>query len=197
MITCVVLSAGLSSRFGSSKSLAKIGSLTAIEFLLKRLVATDLGQILVVLGANADQIKPYVLKHDKINIVYNKNYNLGQTSSFKAALPLVSATASGIMLLPVDYPFIQSTTINGLIKEFRTKKPLILVPTFNAIKGHPPLFSASLKEEFLVLGDDQGANEVVHRHNILLAPVSDEGVIATFNTPQEFSLLKTKYSKLF
>ncbi len=198
MISSVVLAAGFSSRFGSPKALAKIGSVTVIEFLLNRLANNaDIDRIVVVLGADADQIGPYVLKHKKINVVYNKDYNLGQTSSFKTALAFILPVTEGIMLFPVDSPFVQPKTVKHLIDEFYLKKPLVLVPTFGATKGHPPIFSYSLKDEFLALDNASGINQVIHRHEVLSVPVSDEGIVSTFNTPQEFSRLPAKYPDLF
>src|SRR5438093_2568565 len=86
MTSCILLSAGLSTRFGSAKALAKLGDQTVIECLLKTLVESDLAEIIVVLGAHADKIKPHILNHTKVKVVYNKDYILGQTSSVKAGV---------------------------------------------------------------------------------------------------------------
>ena len=69
MISCILLSAGYSSRFGSPKALAKLNGQTIIEQLQKILVASILDEIIVVLGAFAEDIKSYLLKHKKIKLV--------------------------------------------------------------------------------------------------------------------------------
>ena len=187
MITCILLSAGLSSRFGSPKALAKFKGRTVIEHLQKTLLKTQAAEIIVVLGANAQQIQPFILKHTRIRFVYNKDYNLGQTSSFKAGLQNVSSAAEGIMLLPVDYPLIKKETFEELIKYFLEGKLVILVPTHEGRKGHPPLFSSLLKKEFFRLKDSLGINTVIQNHpETVLFPVSDHGVIQTFNTKEEW-----------
>jgi len=143
MIPCVLLSAGESERFGSPKALADLHNETVIEHLQKILLETQVSEIIVVLGACADQIKPYLLDHKKVRFVYNKDYNFGQTSSFKVGVEAVSRDAKGIMLLPVDYPLVLADTINALIRYFLDNNPRILIPTFKDKKGHPPLYSAN------------------------------------------------------
>ena len=98
----------------------------------------------------------------------------------------------GFLLLPVDYPFIKEETVNKLIDHFRDNGSLIVIPSFEGIKGHPPLFSCNLKDEFLVLDNANGLNSVAHnhQHETTILRVSDRGVIQTFNTKAEFELLK-------
>jgi len=90
MIACILLSAGLSQRFGSPKALAQWNTGTVIEHLQNLLVKSQVDEIIVVCGAHADQIKPHILEHKQVRFVYNKDYNFGQTSSFKAGLKSVS-----------------------------------------------------------------------------------------------------------
>lgn len=191
MISCILLSAGLSSRFGSPKALAKINGETVIEHLLKILLTLPLNEMIVVLGADAEKIKSCILNHKKVKVVHNKDYNLGQTSSFKAGLKRCSSAGAGVMLLPVDYPLIKKETFEELIKYFLERKPAALVPTHEGRKGHPPLFSSSLKKEFLGLQNSLGINTVIQNHpETILFPVSDRGVIETFNTKEEWQKVK-------
>ena len=192
MISCIILSAGFSSRFGSPKSLAKINGETVIEHLQKSLLKTQVGEIIVVLGYEAEKIKPYLLNHTKVRFVYNKDYNLGQTSSFKVGLKAISPEAEGVMLLPVDYPAIKKEMIDKLIKLFLDKKPVLLIPAFGGHKGHPPIFHSKLNKEILALGDAVGLNTIAqgHQKDTVILPVNDSGVVKSFNTLTEFEEIK-------
>ncbi|MBI5150125.1 MAG: nucleotidyltransferase family protein [Candidatus Omnitrophica bacterium] len=196
MVTGILLSAGLSSRFGSPKALAKLGQETVIERLEKLLLSTETAELIIVLGHGAEQIKPVLFKHKKVKIVYNKDYKLGQTSSLKTALAHIALDANGILLLPVDYPLIKQETLQTLIGFFQKRNPLILIPSYHGDKGHPPIFDIRLKKEFLDLDNAVGINTVIHRHaaETCVLPVEDEGVIRSFNTPEEFEKLKMKLS---
>lgn len=194
MTSLVLLSAGLSTRFGSPKALAPWGDKPLITHLQDTLLPSGLDEIVVVLGAFAEEIKPLILKHKKVKVVYNKDYKLGQTSSFKAGLRAVAPKAQGVGLLPVDLPLVKTETVSYLLEEFSRCGPGILIPSYRAKKGHPPFFNMSLKKEILALSDDTGLNTLFPRHaaETRVCEVNDEGVILTFNTPLELSTLRKK-----
>ncbi len=192
MISCILLSAGYSSRFGSPKALAQIGDEHAIVKLQNMLIASEVSEVIIVLGAHKSQIKPHLLKHKKVRAVYNKNYNFGQTSSFQCGLDDGDQDSTGYMLLPVDYPFVTRETVDTLISAFLMDQDnKILIPVFDRKKGHPPLFSADLKEEFLNLSQDCGINTVAHRHKdqTRFLDLDDSGIVQTFNTQEELKRL--------
>ena len=187
MISCILLSAGLSSRFGSPKALAKLKNETVIAHLLNSLLKTSIEEIIVVLGANRDEIEQAIPKNKKIKIAYNANYKLGQTSSFQTGLKAVSPTASGILLLPVDCPLIKPDTVNRLLDFFKKQSPIILIPTYQGRRGHPPIFNISLKAEFSNLSPELGLNTIIYTYekNVQSFSVNDLGVVQSFNTPDE------------
>ena len=191
MFTCILLTAGLSRRFGSPKALAILERETVIERLQNLLLTTQIDEIVIVLGAQAECIKPYLLKHNKVKFVYHKDYNLGQTSSFKAGMLGSSKNVDGFLLLPVDYPFIKKQTINALIRFFKKCRPLMVIPSFDGKRGHPPLFSAVLKHELLNIDNTCGINSLIqaHKDGVEILAVEDEGVVRTFNTPEEWKVL--------
>ena len=76
MVTCILLSAGESRRFGSPKALATIGTTNAIGRIQTTLLSTPVSEIIIVLGSGSKTIEPYVFNHKKVRIVYNKNYGL-------------------------------------------------------------------------------------------------------------------------
>ena len=191
MISCILLTAGESRRFGSPKALAVIGKTTAIERIQKTLLdAAVVDEIIVVLGAHAAKIKPYVFNHKKVRVVHNKDYKLGQTSSFQTGISSVGAFCRGIMLFPVDCPLIKASTIEEIVRDFNAKTPSILVPTYQSQKGHPPMFNASLKRDILALTPEKGINTFFIGHVPMLAEINDPGILKTFNTPQEFKEIR-------
>ncbi len=194
MVSCLLLSAGFSSRFGSPKALARLKDQTLIEHLQELLLSTQLHEIIIVLGHGAEQIKPFLFKHIKIKVVYNKDYKFGQTSSFKCGLKDLAAQATGILLLPIDYPIVKAETFDALIAFFEGKKPMALIPSYQDKKGHPPILNVGLKSEFLALKDSVGVNTVIHHHidDVIVLPVDDPGVLKSFNTKEEFERIKTE-----
>ena len=190
MVSCVLLSAGESQRFGSPKALAKTSRQTAIEDLQNTLLASIADEIIVVLGSYFDAVKPHVFNHKKVRIVYNKNYKLGQTSSFQTGLSAVGNETCAVLLVPVDCPLILTSTVDLLIRHFKQNNPAILIPAYQSKRGHPPVFSASLKAEILTLSSSTGLNSLFAGHAPQTLEINDPGIIQTFNTPAELEAIK-------
>jgi len=194
MISCILLTAGLSSRFHSPKALAKINGHTVVEHIVNTLLSTQLNEIIIVTGAYEAEIKPFLLNHKAIKVVHNKDYKFGQTSSFKVGVNAVSDESEGIVLLPVDYPLVQSSTIDEMIGLFQSSQSKIVIPTYVGKKGHPPLFSISIKDDMSSLDNDLGINTLQQRYSsqTTFHPVSDPGVIQSFNTEEEWERIKLR-----
>ena len=192
MVSCILLSAGESSRFGSPKALADWHGQPVITHILQTLEMSQVAEIIVVLGSDQDRIKPVLLNHKNAQVVYNKDYKFGQTSSFQAGVREASNQASGFMLWPVDCPSISVETINTLCEVSAADHHQIVIPTHDEKRGHPPIFPAHLKELILDVPRDSGLNSLFQHHTELIqhVAVNDLGVRQTFNTPEEFDQLK-------
>src|SRR5476649_2576875 len=159
MITCILLSAGLSERFGSPKALARISdNTTAIQHVQNTLLQSSCDEIIVVLGAHAAEIRPSIFIHSRIRVVYNKSYYFGQTSSVQAGWREANNSSQGIMFLPVDCPLVQASSIDQIIHYFKKHDPNILIPSYQNKKGHPPIFHQRLKSTILNLPTGLGLN---------------------------------------
>jgi molybdenum cofactor cytidylyltransferase len=192
MITCVLLSAGLSERFGSPKALACISGTTVIEHLQNTLLKSSCDEIIVVLGAHALHIQPFIFIHSRIRVVYNKDYNFGQASSAKAGWREADHSSLGVMFLPVDYPLVQSLSIDKIIDHFKKNGPDILVPSYQNKKGHPPVFHQRLKSKVLDLPVDLGLNSLFTEHPPQTIEINDPSIVKSFNTPEEFEQIKIR-----
>jgi len=192
MISCVLLSAGLSERFGSPKALACISDITAIQHVQKTLLQSCCDKIIVVLGAHAQQIQPSIFIHSRIRVVYNKDYFFGQTSSVQAGWRETDNSSEGVMFLPVDCPLVKASSIDKMIRFFKENDPDILVPTYLHKKGHPPIFHQRLKSKVLGLSGTQGLNSLYTSHPPHTIEVNDPGILKSFNTPQELEQIISK-----
>lgn len=186
MITCILLSAGISQRFGSPKALAKLDDCSVIEHIQKTLLKSLCDEIIIVLGSEADLIYPYIFKHTRIRVVYNKNFNFGQTSSIQAGVKDIKNDRNDFMLLPVDCPLVTALSINKIIEYFNAASPDIVIPSYQNKKGHPPVFHHHLIPEILNLPLNLGLNSLFVAHRPQILEIDDPGIIKSFNTLEEF-----------
>lgn len=187
MTSCIVLAAGSSKRFGSPKALAPISNRPSILYLLTKLCATNIEELIVVLGADRERIEPLIFKHRKIQVVHNNDHYLGQLSSIKIGVRASSGLSQALMVIPVDCPFVRIETFNRLLEHFYGTNPAVLIPTFEGHKGHPPVIHKNLKETILDLTDNQNLAAVLRNpeHQAKTLELPDIGIVQSFNTPDE------------
>jgi len=173
---------------GQPKALLPIQGKIFIEKIVSALRETKVGEIVVVLGHNADEIKPKI-SHLPVTVVVNKDYARGQLSSLTLALGILDPEKTeGALVHLVDHPFLSPTLVNEMIDRFYESKKLIVVPRYRGRRGHPVIFSSRLFSELLGAPSDQGAKAVVraHRDETLEIATEDRGVIVDIDTPEEY-----------
>jgi molybdenum cofactor cytidylyltransferase len=194
MIVAVILSAGESSRMGRPKALLPIDGVRFVEKIVSALKSTDVGNIIVVLGHNAEEMRQKI-SDLPVTILINHDYKQGQLSSLQVAISHLESSSEGspvdgILVHLVDHPYISATLVDLMIKRFYETKKLIVVPRFQGRRGHPVIFARALFSELLAAGPDQGAKPVVHAHrdDTLEIDTGDEGVLIDIDTPEEYRL---------
>src|SRR5438128_693723 len=116
VISGILLAAGSSFRMGSPKALLKIKDKTFVEHLAGILRAGGIEDVVIVLGADADLIRPS-LGWFSGTVVVNADWEQGQLTSIIAGLQAASNPA-GAMICPVDHPLITTPLVADLCKVF-------------------------------------------------------------------------------
>ena len=192
MIIAVILSAGESSRMGRPKALLPIDGVRLIEKIVTALRSTRVGEIIAVLGHNAEEMREKI-SDLPVTIVVNPEYKQGQLSSLITAIRSIqsgenSQSVDGILVHLVDHPYINAKLVDLMIDRFEQTKKLIVVPRHQGRRGHPVIFSRALFPELLAAPVDQGAKTVVHAHRdqTLEIDTDDAGVTIDIDTPDEY-----------
>jgi molybdenum cofactor cytidylyltransferase len=185
LLAAVILSAGASRRMGRPKALIPYREGTFLEHLIQVTRHPRIGVTRVVLGAGADEIRRMTKLDDRF-VVLNPDWEQGQLSSICAGIrSLASVKTDGIILCPVDHPLVTARLVGDLISEFYSNNKSIVLPTYNARRGHPVIFSSALYAELLDAPADKGARAVVwtHSSDILEVPTPEEGIVLNINNP--------------
>ena len=158
MTTGIILAAGESRRMGFPKALLRYRDETFLDTLIG-LFAGRCQQVIVVLGAEAERIRAGA--HRPADFVLNTEYRTGMTGSLQCGLRALAAEAEGVLFTLVDHPAVLPATLDALLAEPR---PLLRVPRYQGKRGHPVWFRRELSDQFLALGPEQAARDVVHAH---------------------------------
>jgi len=188
MISGILLAAGESRRMGSPKALLHYQGQTFIERICSAFLTAEVGELIVVLGAHADTLRPALPSHPQLRSVVNSRYFLGQLSSLMTGIGALSPESEAAIVNLVDHPLVTTETIKALIASFR-KAPLpILLASYQGRRGHPVLFSSQVYGEILAAPLDQGAKVVVRKDPTRVREIQldDPGILADIDTPEDY-----------
>jgi molybdenum cofactor cytidylyltransferase len=205
MNVVVVLAAGLSRRFPGNKLLYHWNNSPIIRHTLKNILHSRVDRIVLVTGHMKEEILRAIEGlDDRIDIVYNRNYREGMSSSVRAGVEHIINNYDGveaIMFTPGDCAWIKPVTYDLMIEYLREKiivKPAIIIPVYNERKGHPILFIGDLLEELLNVSEEtRGLKNIVKRYNLAIRylVVNDPGTILDLDNYNDLNRVKYTVKK--
>src|SRR5579863_5349047 len=171
---------------GSAKALLEYRGETFLDRLI-RCLSGYCSPVIVVLGHEPEVIRAGVRTAGDAVFVLNPDYSRGQFSSMQCGLRAVPEEAQGVLFTPVDHPNIEPATVGQLI----AADAPIAIPQYLGRHGHPVLFSRALIPEFLALGSDSQARQVLHGHasEIRYLDVADAGILDDIDDPDAYHRL--------
>lgn len=168
MIGLAILAAGASTRFGSPKQLARVGGQTLVERAVRLASGFD-GRAVIVLGAHADDLRPYMRT---VETVVNHDWEHGLSTSIHAAVRALSA-CEAIVIALADQPDVGARELQALVERHRSSGAPVVAAAYGGTVGVPALFARAWFERLLTLRGDTGARVLLR----------DPGVV-TVSMPQ-------------
>ncbi len=163
MVSAILLAAGESKRLRMPKLLLPFGKSTILEQTIDNLLDSMVDEVIVVLGHKSEEMMRK-LANRPVKIAINPIYHQGMSTSIAKGLSLVNNRAQAIMVALADQPLINSQTINRLIEESLSYDKGIVIPAYQAERGHPVIFASKYKEELLGLKGDIGGKQTIKQH---------------------------------
>jgi molybdenum cofactor cytidylyltransferase len=171
---------------GSFKQLLTLGGKTFVECCVDNLLASRIGELIVVTGHRDDDVRAALAGRD-VRFAHNANYQDGMASSIKCGLEEVSDKATACLIALVDQPEIGTDIFNNVIEAYRKESPLIVVPTYRGKRGHPVVLDLKLRNEILGMDPRLGLREIVssHRQQTCLVETA-VAILLDFDTPDDY-----------
>ncbi len=185
-LAIIILAAGSSSRLGQSKQLLKIDN----EILLARScrLAHEVSKnSFVVLGANY-QMHRQAIHEFSVEIVENKNWQLGMGNSLKAGINYVLSNKSNlnaILVMVCDQPLLTSAHLQQLIEISNSTVQAIISSSYKGVLGVPAIFKKKLFDELLLIPDDIGARKIIQNKKDEVMAVEFAGGEIDLDTPAD------------
>lgn len=183
---CVlVLAAGESSRFGSSKQIAEFEGRTLVRRAVESALATSADIVCVVLGADAETIRP-LIDDLPILIVVNEDWADGIGSSLVAGFETVTELnpdLGSIAITLADQPFVTSDSIEQLFNAVNGKR--IAAASYDGTVGVPAVFPRKYFAELLELSPETGAKSLIIKHLADVFSISFPEAAIDIDTPDD------------
>ena len=199
MISAIVLAAGMSRRMeGENKLLLPFGDKTMLETTLGQILASGVGEVVVVTGHEAEQVQG-ILKNRPVKITFNPDFSTGMTTSIQAGIRAASPEIQGFMICLSDMPLIDSAIYRQLAEVFfekiKTAPRVIVQLVFENTPGNPVIFSAVFKNEILALEHPEGCKPIVqaNREFVVRVSVSSDSILRDADTLADFEKVKKTF----
>jgi molybdenum cofactor cytidylyltransferase len=163
-VSAILLAAGRSQRMGAFKPLLPFGDSTVIKSCLKHLRGAGVGEIAVVLGHRADELRDH-LKDVDLTFAVNPEPESEMSVSIARGLEQISPAAKALLIALVDHPAVDSNTIRAITDEWVLGSRLVR-PEHNGHGGHPVLIDLSFRVELLNLDPEKGLRNFFEAHRV-------------------------------
>lgn len=194
----VILAAGMSERFKDGpKQLLRLKEGYMIEYVIRASLDSKLDRIFLVIGhhhknilkALAENIKYF--KNDRLEIIINRQYRQGMSSSVRAALASTGNKFESVMFLLGDQPMVDSLLIDLMLKRFYKSGKNICVPVFKKERGNPTIFSRKYFNPLQRVKGDLGGRDIIlaNPDDILKIDTDSPACVYNINTMDDLEEL--------
>jgi molybdenum cofactor cytidylyltransferase len=187
MLSAIVLAAGESRRMGTPKALLRLGDSTFLQTICTRLREADIGEVIVVLGAHADEVMEAARLSDE-RVVVNRDFSRGQLSSLRCGLGEIADGAGGALVTLVDHPLIAASTYAKLREAWEDDPEKIAVAGYQGRSGHPVIFPRAVFKELMDAPQREGARAVVRKNpsRVRRIELDDPGIVVDIDGPEDY-----------
>ncbi|MEO7917538.1 MAG: nucleotidyltransferase family protein, partial [Dokdonella sp.] len=154
----VVLAAGASARLGRPKQLLTIGGNPLLVHVLELAAATKAEHIVVVLGANAEQLAPLVdaALFKQVACIVNPEWQEGIATSLRRAASELVDRSGRTLILGCDQPRLHAEHLVAMLEAATRNPDHDIASRYNDVVGIPALVRASTLAQSNILRGDRG-----------------------------------------
>jgi molybdenum cofactor cytidylyltransferase len=187
-VAAMVLAAGGGTRMkGRIKQLLPWHGKTLIENAISVAASSRAVETLVVLGANAAEIRA-AIGPAPARVLLNRAWETGHASSIRAGLNALGREIDAAVFVNADQPFLTAEVIDRIIQQYYDTGARIVVPLYAGKRGSPVLFDRAHFAELVSLQGEEGGRELLmkYRSEIQTVEFADTRLALDVDTPEEY-----------
>jgi molybdenum cofactor cytidylyltransferase len=187
----IILAAGGSTRFGQPKQLLDWKGQTFIRAVAKTALEAGLSPVVVVTGANAEQVEASVKDLD-VTVVRNEAWKSGQGSSIGMGVRSLTAASPAVgaaIFLLTDQPQVTTSILRALVEKHAAGLYPVVAPMVMDRRANPVLFDRATFADLAELEGDVGGRGIFHKHRVEYLPWHDDRLLLDVDTPEMYQRL--------
>jgi molybdenum cofactor cytidylyltransferase len=186
----IILAAGMSTRFGSTKQVLPWEGATMVAHSARAALDAGLDPVIAVLGWEAEKVSK-ALDGLPVRIVVNPEFKDGQSTSVRCGLDAIPSRTGAAVFILADQPLVTAEILQAVVGAHRRSYAPACVPVFGEQRGNPVLFDKRLFRELAELRGDTGGRVLLEKYGTSVATVpSTRAVVTDIDTPEDYSALK-------
>ena len=176
-ISAVILAAGSGTRIGVPKLKLKHRGEYYVNLIISKLKYAGIEDVVCVIRKEEEEW----FKQNALSVQYliNDNPETGMIHSVYLGINHFKGL-KGVIVFPVDHPFVKTETITKLKNEFEENNESIVKPLYDGVSGHPIIIPKRL---FGFINGSDNLNLVIQKSGlrVLEVIVNDEGILKNIN----------------
>ena len=184
----LVLAAGSSRRMGSPKQLLVIDGKPLLGLVVEQANKSKLDQVVVVLGASADEIRSRV-ELGRAGVLVNPDHASGMASSLRAGLASLGDEVDRVVVILGDQPDVDASRLDQLLDLQEGSGLPAAALSFNGLLHPPVVLERELWGDLMALEGDVGCRAVIRAKPELVAKLPVAGDLkhpVDVDTPEDY-----------
>jgi molybdenum cofactor cytidylyltransferase len=188
----LVLAAGSSRRMGSPKQLLQVRGRPLLELVVGQVTASRLDDVVVVLGAAADEIQTRV-DLGRARVLINPEHSSGMASSLRAGVASLGPDVDRVVVILGDQPDVDAGLLNKLLDLHESSGLPAAALSFNGLLHPPVVLDRELWSDLMKLEGDVGCRAVIRgrpEQVASLAVATDLSHPVDVDTPSDYERVR-------
>lgn len=186
-LSALILAAGKGKRIGKPKLMLEFKEKSYLSIVADNLKEAGIENIFCVVRKEFLNWASGNVKG--VSLLVNPFPENGMISSVQIGLK-ETVNSDGVVIIPVDHPFVSTDTVKLLIESFCINPESLIKPVFNSVSGHPIIIPPELSKKILSSGINKTLDVVIRESFVKKIGINtdDPGVIKNINTPEDLNI---------